>query len=206
MITADSEVVTNTMALAENFLPSISPEQYLEIERHSEIRHEFLEGLVYAMAGETPDHSTICFNLATITGSQIKNKPCRGFSPNMKVRAGASGLFAYPDLMIVCGEAKFHDEHGDVLLNPTVVVEVLSPSTEKYDRGEKFRRYRTEIESLQDYLMVSQDTARIEHHHRQPSGDWIASDVSGLDRELVLASVECRIPLADVYRNTKVGS
>src|SRR6266480_8138424 len=146
------------MALPQQFLPTISAEQYLEIERFSETRHEFLDGVVYAMAGESPDHSTICFNLASIIGSQIRDKPCRGFSPNMKVRTGIGGLYAYPDLMIVCGKAMFHDEHGDVLLNPTVIFEVLSPSTEKYDRGEKFRRYQ-QIESLQDYVMVSQDQA-----------------------------------------------
>src|SRR3989454_10341355 len=192
------------MALPQQFLPTISAEQYLEIERFSETRHEFLDGVVYAMAGESPDHSTICFNLASIIGSQIRDKPCRGFSPNMKVRAGIGGLFAYPDLMIVCGEAKFHDEQGDVLLNPTVIFEVLSPSTEKYDRGEKFRRYQ-QIESLQDYVMVSQDQARIEHHHRQTDGMWTATEVKGLDEGLVLSSIDCRIPLAEAYLHTKVG-
>ena len=124
----------------------------------------------------------------------------------MKVRAGIGGLYAYPDLMIVCGEARFHDKHGDVLLNPTVIFEVLSPSTEKYDRGEKFRRYRTQIESLQDYVMVSQDQARIEHHHRQPDGTWTETEVKGLDEVLVLASIDCRIPLAEVYLHTNVGT
>src|SRR2546428_1661628 len=194
------------MAQPQEYLPALTGEQYLEIERFSEIRHEYLDGLVYAMAGESPDHSTICFNLASITGSQIRDKPCRGFSPNMKVRAGIGGLYAYPDLMIVCGEARFHDKHGDVLLNPTVIFEVLSPSTEKYDRGEKFRRYRTQIESLQDYVMVSQDQARIEHHHRQPDGTWTETEVKGLAEVLLLASIDCRIPLAEVYLHTNVGT
>src|SRR5213079_1744663 len=113
-----------------------------------------------AMAGESPDHSTICYNLSGITHAQLSSKPCRGFSPNMKVRAGIGSLYAYPDLMIVCGEAQFHDQQGDVLLNPTVIFEVLSPSTEKYDRGEKFLRYRTQIESLQDYLPVRRTKCR----------------------------------------------
>lgn len=190
------------MALPQAFLPAITSEQYLRLERTSEIRHEFLDGLVYAMAGESPDHSTICFNLAAITGSQIRDKPCRGFSPNMKVRAGATELYAYPDLMIVCGEAEFHDQHGDVLLNPTVIFEVLSPSTEKYDRGEKFPRYRTQIESLQDYVMVAQDMPRVEHHHRNPDGTWTATELNGLDADLVLSSIDCHIPLIEVYRNT----
>lgn len=189
------------MALPQQFLPSITAEQYLDLERASEIRHEFLDGLVYAMAGETPDHSTICFNLASTIGSQIKERPCRGFSPNM--RAGVGGLLAYPDLMIVCGEPRFHDEQSDVLLNPTVIFEVLSPSTEKYDRGEKFVRYRTQIESLQDYVLVSQDKARVEPHHRQGDGTWTQSDVDGLEGVLALPSIECRLPLSEVYRNTK---
>ena len=194
------------MALPEHFLPAITVDQYLELERSSEIRHEFLDGLVYAMAGESPDHSTICFNLAGVIGSQIRDKRCRGFSPNMKVRAGIGGLYAYPELMIVCGEAKFHDEHGDVLLNPTVIVEVLSPSTEKYDRGEKFRRYRTEIESLQDYVLVSQDQMRIEQHHREPDGTCALTEAGGPEGELSLTSIECQVSLVDVYRNTKVAA
>src|SRR5215813_1491951 len=192
------------MALPPQLLPAIPAEKYLELERASEIRHEFLDGLVYAMAGESPDHSTICFNLAAITGSQIKEKPCRGFSPNMKERAGIGGLYAYPDLMIVCGDAKFHDEQGDVLLNPTVIFEVLSPSTEKYDRGEKFLRYRTQIESLRDYVLVSQDKMQIEHHHRDTEGNWNSSELIGTAACLVLTSIDCRISLPDVYRNTKV--
>src|SRR5437588_6088072 len=193
------------MALPQQFLPTISAEQYLEIERFSETRHEFLDGVVYAMAGESPDHSTICFNLASIIGSQIRDKPCRGFSPNMKVRAGIGGLYAYPDLMIVCGEAQFHDEQGDVLLNPTVIFEFLSPSTEKYDRGEKFRRYRTEIESLQDYVLVSQDQLRVEHHHREADGTWSQAEVIGKDAVVDLKSIDCTIPLTEVYRNIEAA-
>jgi Uma2 family endonuclease len=194
------------MALPQEYLPVLTGEQYLEIERFSEIRHEYLDGLVYAMAGESPDHSRICFNLAVIVGRQLQGKPCEGFSPNMKVRTGIGGLYAYPDLMIVCGEAVFHDEQGDVLLNPTVIFEVLSPSTEKYDRGEKFRRYSTQIESLQDYVMVSQDQLGIEHHHRQTDGAWTETEVHGLDGVLILSSIDCRIPLAEVYQHTKVGT
>ena len=149
------------MALPQQFLPTMSAEHYLLLERATEERHEFIDGVVYAMAGESPDHSTICFNLATIIGAQIRDQPCRGFSPNMKVRTSSGDLFAYPDLMIVCGEEKFHDKRGDVLLNPTVIFEVLSPSTEKYDRGEKFLRYRTQIESLEDYVLVSHDRMRL---------------------------------------------
>ena len=194
------------MALPQQFLPAIPARQYLELERASEMRHEFLDGLMYALAGESRDPSRICFNLATEIGSQLKGKQCEGFSPNMKVRAGIGGVYAYPDLMIVCGEAKFHDEQGDVLLNPTVIFEVLSPSTEKYDRGEKFHRYRTEIGSLRDYVLVSHDRMRIEHHHRESDGAWTLTETNGAKGVLSLTSIECAISLMDVYRNTKAAA
>ena len=180
-------------------LPFFTTEEYLSLERGSEIRHEYLDGFVYAMAGESPDHSTICFNLAGLLHGQLRGTPCRGFSPNMKVRTDQSGLFAYPDLAVVCGEPILHDERGDVLLNPTVIFEVLSPSTEAYDRGEKSLRYRTQIETLQDYVLVAQDQPRIEHHARQPDGIWLPAEVSGLEGMLYLPSIDCRISLAEVY-------
>src|ERR687893_537969 len=105
--------------------PAFTQEEYLTLERSSDIRHEYLDGFVYAMAGESPTHSTICFNLAVTIGLQLRGTPCRGFSPNMKVRAGDRGLYAYPDLAVVCGEPVLHEEHGDVLLNPAVIFEVL---------------------------------------------------------------------------------
>jgi len=192
------------MALPQQFLPTISAEQYLDFERCSEERHEFIDGVVYAMAGESPDHSTICFNLASTIGAQIRDQPCRGFSPNMKVRTGLGDLYAYPDLMILCGEPKFHDKRGDVLLNPTVVFEVLSPSTEKYDRGEKFRRYRTQVESLRDYVLVSQDRVRVEQYHREDDGTWSEAEITEANGALVLNSIECTIAVAEVYHNTEV--
>jgi Uma2 family endonuclease len=179
-------------------LAVFTPEEYLALERQSEIRHEFLDGTVYAMAGESPKHSAICFNLAGSLHPQPKGTPCRGFSPNMKVRAGEAGLYAYPDLAVACGETFFHDRHGDVLLNPTVIFEILSPSTEAYDRTEKFARYKT-IETLSDYVLVSQDRALLEHFSRQPDGEWTRAEVSGLSSALILDSINCRISLADVY-------
>jgi len=180
-------------------LPVFTPEQYLSLERSSEIRHEYLDGFVYAMAGESPEHSTICFNLAGSLHAQLKDAPCRGFSPNMKVRTDKSGLYAYPDLMVVCGEPVFHDERRDVITNPTVIFEVLSPSTEAYDRGEKFSRYSSEIETLQDYVLVTQDQPRIEHFSRQRDGTWLCSEVNGLTGVLTLPSIDCQIALGDVY-------
>jgi Uma2 family endonuclease len=175
-----------------------TPEEYLALERQSEIRHEFLDGTVYAMAGESPTHSAICFNLNVAIGLQLRGAGCRGFSPNMKVRAGEAGLYAYPDLAVACGEAFFHDRHGDVLLNPTVIFEVLSRSTQAYDRGEKFERYKS-IETLRDYVLVSQDRAHLEHFSRKPDGAWSHAELDGPDAALTLESINCRVALADIY-------
>ena len=180
-------------------LPTFTPEDYLSLERVSDVRHEYLDGFVYAMSGESLNHSTICFNLYGILHSQLRGTPCRGLSPNMKIRTKGESLYSYPDLAVVCGEPVFHDKHGDVLVNPTVVFEVLSPSTEAYDRGEKSLRYRNEIESLRDFVLVAQDRPRVEHFSRQPDGTWSRTEVSGLDGALPLASIDCRIRLADVY-------
>lgn len=179
-------------------LSVFTAEQYLALERHSEIRHEFLDGTVYAMSGASRAHSAISFNLAGCLQPQLRGTPCAGFSNDMKVRVGDASLFAYPDLTIYCGEPLFHDDHGDVLINPVVVFEVLSRSTEAYDRGEKFERYKT-IGTLTDYVLVSQDRASLEHFSRQIDGTWVLNEVVNLDASLNIASINCRLPLAEVY-------
>jgi Uma2 family endonuclease len=182
----------------QSALAVFTPDEYLALERQSEIRHEFLDGTVYAMAGESLAHSTICFNLAGTLHPQLRSGNCQGLSPNMKVRAGEAGLYAYPDLAIFCGEAIFHDKHRDVLLNPTVIFEVLSRSTQTYDRGEKFERYKS-IETLRDYLLVSQDRAHLEHYSRNPDASWSHAELDGPGAALTLDSINCRVPLADIY-------
>ena len=177
--------------------PFFSKRDYLEFERFAQEKHEFLDGSVYAMAGESPDHSTICFNLYGLTHNQLRRKRCRGFSPNMKVATNEAGLFSYPDLVIVCGTPVFLDEKSDVLTNPIVIFEVLSPSTENYDRGEKFLRYTNYIETLEDYVLISQNRPLIEHYSKH-SG-WDKTAIEGLDAVLKLDSVECEIALAELY-------
>ena len=176
-----------------------TPEEYLEFERKAETRHEYLDGLVFEMAGERLAHSQISVNLAGELRTQLKGKPCQALSPNMKVRTAESGLFAYPDLTIVCGEPLFHDKHRDVLLNPRVIFEVLSPSTERYDRGKKFMRYSSAIETLTDYILVSQDMPLLEHLERQGDGRWLHALVRGLSERLYLKSIDCEIHSSEVY-------
>ncbi len=190
--------MTKNLALVETH-PVFTDEEYLRFERFAGDRHEFLDGSVYAMAGESPDHSTICFNLNTIIGLQLRGTKCRGFSPNMKTATSDVGLFAYPDLIIVCGRPLFFDGKTDVITNPTVIFEVLSPSTEKYDRGEKFLRYTNNIESLQDYVLISQDRAFIEHYTKQENSAWEKSEIEGMDAILKLDSVACEIVLTELY-------
>jgi len=182
-------------------------EEYLELERQSEERHEYLDGQVYAMAGESEEHGDICMNLSRIISTQLLGKPCRARSKDTKVRSGpdpthrhsAKGLYSYPDLVVVCGERQYHDQHRDVLLNPTVIIEVLSPSTEAFDRGEKWWRYQTWLPSLTDHVLVSQSRPLIEHYLRQPRRDWLYSSVDDLAGNLTLSSIGCTLRLREGY-------
>jgi len=187
--------------------PTYTVEEYLTLERQAEERHEYLDGQIYAMAGESLEHSVICINIAAELRNQLKGKPCSTLSPNMKIYSGppikeqrtTKGMFSYADVTVVCGEPLFHNEHRDVLLNPTVIIEVLSPTTEAFDRGEKFLRYRTHIETMTEYVLVSQSRPLIEHFLRQAGGQWLYSSAGEQEDSLYLASIECRLQLSEVY-------
>jgi Uma2 family endonuclease len=189
-------------------------EEYLAFERASDERHEYLDGVIYAMpgsaspqamVGESEDHGTICVNLVTSLATRLRGSPCRVFTKDLKVRCGPyrpqtrEGLYAYPDLVVVCGPGQYHDQARDVLLNPTVIVEVLSPSTEVFDRGDKLHRYRRWLPTLTDYVLVAQDRPIIDHYQRTPTGRWELETLEGLNAYLHLPSINCTVPLADVY-------
>lgn len=180
-------------------LSHFSPEEYLAFERGTDARHEYLDGHVYAMAGESIEHSRICVNVAGELRSRLKGSPCEVLSPNMKVVTSPSGLFSYPDVVVICGEPRFYDERRDILTNPTVVFEVLSPSTEAYDRGEKFLRYRTQVATLLEYVLVSQHRPLVEHYVRQTDGSWSYSSAGDLSEAIDLPSIDCRLPLSEIY-------
>jgi Uma2 family endonuclease len=171
--------------------------EYLAFERASETKHEFVDGEVYMMAGASRAHNLILLNTASNLHQQLRPKSCEGYTNDMRVRV-ADEDFVYPDFVAVCGEPILADETFDTLLNPTLIIEVLSPSTQTYDRVGKFRLYRT-LESLQEYLLVAQDEARIERFLRQPDGQWLFAEAVGLDAALELASIGCTLALADVY-------
>lgn len=182
-------------------------EEYLKMERASEERHEYIDGYVQAMAGESPEHGDISVNLTGILHSQLRGKSCRVRIANSKVRSGPrpvlsrkrKGLYSYPDVFVICGEMKFHDQYKDVITNPTVIFEVLSESTETFDRGEKFLRYQNYNPSLQDYVLVSQTSPTIEHYSRQPDGSWAYRLHQGLSANFSIASIKCKLKLAEVY-------
>jgi Uma2 family endonuclease len=182
-------------------------EEYLALERESEERHEYLDGQIYAMAGESTQHGDISVNLVRDVSTQLKGTPCRVWTKDSKVVSGpvikhsrsTKGLFSYPDLVVICEEPRLMDEHQDVLLNPTVIMEVLSPKTESFDRGEKFRRYRTQIPSLTDYVLVSQALPLIEHFRRQANDEWVLSAHGDNESSLQIASINCTLHLSEVY-------
>lgn len=176
----------------------VSAEEYLRREREAEERHEYDNGRISAMAGENLSHSRACINLSAIVSIQFKGKSCEAFSPNMKIGISAAGKFCYPDLSVICGKPLFHDDKQDVLTNPKVIIEVLSPSTEKYDRSGKFQAYQ-QIESLTDYLLVSQDKPLVEHFQRQSGGQWLYTAHQGLAAAVQLPLIDCQLPLAEIY-------
>lgn len=189
----------NPVFAEEQIKPSITAEDYLTAERESDSRHEFLDGRVYAMAGESLSHSQVCMNLGGEVRNKLKGKDCQPLSPNMKVRTSTASLFAYPDLTIVCGEPQFHDKKKDVLVNPKVIFEVLSPSTEKYDRSTKFARYRMGNETLNDYVLVSQEKPFVEHFSKRDDGEWLYRSFGDMNEVFEIESVGCLLSLAEIY-------
>ena len=178
----------------------LTPEEYLEFEREAEFRHEYIDGEIYEMAGESLSHSRVSVNLGGEVRNKLKGKNCEALSANMKVRTTAASLFAYPDLTIVCGEPLFHDQKKDVLINPRVIFEVLSPSTADYDRTTKFQRYRMGNETLTDYVLVSQDKPFVEHFARRAEdGNWIYRSYGELTDVFRIDSIDCELSLQEIY-------
>lgn len=175
----------------------ISPEEYLELERKAEFKSEYFDGIIFAMAGATRTHNLIATQTSAELVFQLKGKKCEVYGSDMKVRSTRK-RFHYPDVSVVCGEVKFHDKRKDVYLNPTVIIEVLSDSTAAYDKGDKFLSYQL-IESLQEYVLISQDKPLVEKYVRQPDENWLYSKVEGLKANIVLSSIKCRLRLADIY-------
>jgi Uma2 family endonuclease len=174
----------------------VSEAEYLEHERKAEFKSEYLDGEVFAMAGGSPRHAWIVVNTAAELRYRLKDSLCRVSSSDLRLRV--TRLYTYPDVMVVCAEPQFADDQKDTLLNPVLVIEVLSESTGDYDRGRKFQHYRT-LPSLKEYLTIAQDEPHVEHWVRQPDNHWVLFEYNGIAETLQLSCVGCDLPLAEVY-------
>ena len=179
-------------------------EEYRALERDSESRHEYWDGEILAMGGASPAHNGICWNLTGILHPQLRAGGCRGFTHEMRVRVPASNRYVYPDLVVVCGEPVFDKEDLEVLTNPTVIIEVLSPSTEERDRGIKLFGYRS-LPSLSGCLLVAQDRVWIEHWSRRDDGRWLVAEVDDPAATLELPEIGSTLPLGAVYAGIDFG-
>jgi Uma2 family endonuclease len=183
----------------------LTPEQYLEIERAAERKSEYYNGEMFAMAGAKEAHNLLVANLVADLHQQLRSRPCRVYPSDMRVRVSATGLYTYPDVIAVCGDRRFLDGQKDTLLNPGLLVEVLSPSTEAYDRGRKFEQYKS-IESLREYLLVASDRMHADLYARQADGRWLLTSADSPEDSLTLESVGAQLNLADLYEKADLSA
>ena len=183
-------------------LKRISPVEYLARERMAEFKSEFFDGEIFAMAGGSPTHSLIAANFVREAGNLLNGTSCVVYTSDLRIKNQATGLYTYPDASIVCGDLKFDDDIEDTVTNPTVIVEVLSDSTEKYDRGRKASHYR-QIPSVSEIILISQDEAHVERFVRQPEGGWLLLEERDLAGSFELSSLNVTIAMSDLYRHVK---
>lgn len=176
--------------------------EYLAIEREAETKSEFYDGEMFAMAGARRNHNLIATNIGGELRDQLREGPCEVYVGDMRVKVAKTGLYTYPDVVVACGEPRFLDDEDDTLLNPTLIVEVLSESTARYVRNLKSRLYR-KLPSLRQYLIVEQEEALVEVYSRSPNGDWSLKDASKLTQSVALKSIKCKLSLADIYEKVK---
>ena len=179
----------------------LTPEEYLVMEREAAFKSEYRDGQIVAMPGASHKHNLIAGNIFGEIYVQFRDRTCVVYVNDMRVKVSDTGLYTYPDVVVVCDEPRFDDNHFDTLLNPTVLVEVLSPSTENYDRNDKFLSYQT-LESLQEYILVSQNGVHVEQYICQ-DGKWILREFRSLDDVLQIASIECELALRAIYAKIK---
>lgn len=181
----------------------LSPEEYLEIERQADLKSEFFDGEMFAFAGASYKHNIIIINLILHLGPEVRKRQCHIHSNDMRIKVNATGLYTYPDVFIVCNKPQFEDEHEDTILNPIVIIEVLSPATENYDRGSKFAHYRT-ISSLSNYILVAQDKIHVEHYARQSDLSWLLTEYHSFDNKFKIEAIGCELSVAKIYENLDI--
>jgi Uma2 family endonuclease len=178
-------------------------DEYFALETSADQRHEYYRGEVFAMSGGSANHNRIAVNLATALSTQLANKPCEVFVTDMRLLVKRRQLYTYPDVMVVCGKVELAQQRTDLLVNPSVIFEVLSPSTETYDRGKKFNYFYRTIDSLQEYVLVDQERVLVEHLRRSGERNWLLTVLDDISDTLSLAAVEVAIPLAEIYRRVE---
>jgi Uma2 family endonuclease len=184
--------------MSQQIIPYITPDEYLRLERQAEHKSEYVNGEIFAMTGASRKHNLVAGNIFRELSQQLKGRQCEAYVGDMRVKVTATGLYTYPDVVVVCGEPKFEDAYVDTLLNPTLLVEVLSQSTERYDRIAKSSYYRT-LDSLAEHLLVAQDEVRLEQYVKQVNGQWLLFECSSIDKVVELPSLGCTLALRDVY-------
>jgi Uma2 family endonuclease len=179
--------------------------EYLSLERTADFKSEFFNGEMFAMAGASREHNELKDNMIGEIFSRLKGGPCRTYSSDQRVKVSRTGLYTYPDLLIVCGTPEFEfDKDVDTLLNPQVIFEILSESTESYDRGAKFQQY-WQVPSLREYVLVSQDKMLMERFVRQPDDSWLLTTFDDAAGDFTLATISVRVPLVDIYRGVEIS-
>lgn len=184
--------------------PFLTPEEYLAIERQAEYKSEYFHGEMFAMAGASERHVLIVTNVVAELRGQLKGRPCNVYSTDLRVRISPTGLYTYPDIVVVCGQAQFADDQKDTLLNPVLIVEVLSESTKDYDRGEKFEQYRS-LASFSEYVLIAQDRYHVEHFFRQPDNRWLLAETNRPEDSLQLSSISCALALTEIYDKVEMA-
>ncbi len=180
--------------------PYATVEQYLAIERVALQKSEYFNGEMFLMAGASEAHNTISANVVATLWNHFRKRGCRVYGSDMRIYTQTTGLFSYADAVVVCGKPEFYDHEQDILTNPMLIVEVLSPATEHYDRGKKFELYKG-LMSFQDYVLVAQEKASVEHWQKVGAGEWQRQEVVGVEGVLSIARYELSIPLAEIYLN-----
>ena len=183
----------------------ISPQEYLMLERESETRNEFIDNAIHPRAISTYRHVLITGNVGFQLHSQLKATPYCALMCNMRIKVNATKAYFYPDVVVPCAESLHEDKNCDTLLNPTVIIEIYSTATECFDRGKKFHQYR-QLESLTEYLLIAQDSHRIEHYIRQLDGQWLFSEAVNMDDIVHLPTIDCKLPLSEVYDDVQFES
>ena len=181
----------------------LTAEEYLAIERQASCKSEFFDGEMFAMAGASRRHNLIVLNTGAELRAQLRQRPCEVYSSDMRVKISRTGLYAYPDVVVVCDDPRFEDDEVDTLLNPIMIFEVLSPSAADYDRGGKFEHYRA-LPSLQAYLLVAQERCHVVHYTRQPDNTWILAETADIQDSIHIPSIDCNLLLSEIYAKVQL--